>query len=78
MRVSLEIKDSYVSQVIEFLKLLPKEVISIKIEDEFKINKKECIKTLDKIKKGNTEDFEVIEDLDKHINDLKKSFIAVV
>ena len=54
MRVSLEIKDSYVSQVIEFLKLLPKEVISIKIEDEFKINKKECIKTLDKIKKGNT------------------------
>jgi len=78
MRVSLEIKDSYVSQVIEFLKLLPKEVISIKIEDEFKINKKECIKTLDKIKKGNTKDFEVIEDLDKHINDLKKSFIAVV
>jgi len=72
--IQLEIRDDYIDRILDFLKLLPENVAKIQISDNnFQIDKNHCIKTLNKINRGEIEDFQIIDDVDVHIEELKNA-----
>ena len=70
--IQLEVKDDYIDKILDFLKLLPENVAKIEmINRNLEINEKHCIKTVNKIKSGNSKDFKSINDIDRYIEELR-------
>jgi len=53
------------------------EYEELKKYSQFKIDKKQCLDDLKKIKKGEVKDFEEIEDVDAHIKEIEVETISL-
>jgi len=71
--ITLNVNNDAYEHLIYFLSNLKDDVEVLKDEiysDKFEIDKTHCIKTVSKIQKGELEDFQLIDDVDRHIEAL--------
>ncbi len=71
--IALKVNNNAYDHLIYFLSNLKDDVEVIQdkvLENEFQTDEQHCIRTSNKIKSGDTDDFKPIDDVDKHIQEL--------